>query len=144
KRIYPLETLDNLPNDDFDVIVNCSGYGARDLVQDHEVECHRGQVVIVPNEDSLAEDRPWAMVCPDDDSLTYVIPRKDGLVLGGVNADGCSRNIDPAATETILERCLAEGVRVKRPIVKPPLVGIRPYRKRGVCVELAKRLVKGR
>jgi D-amino-acid oxidase len=125
-HIDSLASIDELPKDNFDVIVNCSGYGARDLVSDEAVEGHRGQVVVVPK-----IDRSWAMVCAEP--LTYVIPRQDGCVLGGVNTESWSRTIDPESTATILRRCHEEGVDGEPK--NPPPVGIRPFRKIGVRLE---------
>src|SRR5262249_25531866 len=54
----------------FDLVINCAGIGARELVQDANLEPHRGQVAIVPRIDGLS----CAIVC-DDDPLMYAIPR---------------------------------------------------------------------
>ncbi len=124
-----LETVDDLPNDDFSVVVNCSGYGAHDLVPDNDVEGHRGQIVVVSE-----VGRAWAMVC--EEPPTYVIPRQDGYVLGGVNSISWSRDIDSASTAAILERCRREGLSIDCAAEESPqLVGIRPYRRGGVRVE---------
>lgn len=125
-HIDTLAKIDELPKANFEVIVNCSGYGARDLVPDEAVEGHRGQVVVAPK---IAQS--WAMVCAEP--LTYVIPRRDGCVLGGVNAMSSSRTVDPHSTATILERCHEEGVDGKPE--NPTLVGIRPFRKIGIRLE---------
>lgn len=39
-----INTLDELKNEKYDVIVNCSGLGARELVKDSQVTSVRGQV----------------------------------------------------------------------------------------------------
>jgi D-amino-acid oxidase len=44
KRFATLEDVDR----SFDLVVNCSGVGARTLVHDPDLEPHRGQVAIVP------------------------------------------------------------------------------------------------
>lgn len=128
-HIDRLDKVDDIPDDDFSVIVNCSGYGSHDLVPDDGVEGHRGQVVIVPK-----VERAWAMVCQEP--LTYVIPRQNGCVLGGVNSISWSRDIDPDSTATILERCRHEGVSIEPADVLSQAVGIRPYRGEGVRVAL--------
>ncbi|HEY2138936.1 MAG TPA: FAD-dependent oxidoreductase, partial [Chthoniobacterales bacterium] len=53
----------------FDLVVNCAGIGARDLVRDPGLVPHRGQVAIVDR-----FDLPYAVVC-DDPPLMYAIPR---------------------------------------------------------------------
>ncbi len=60
----------------FDLVINCAGIGARDLVQDVNLEPHRGQVVIVPKIENLS----CAIVC-DDAPLMYAIPRSERLRL---------------------------------------------------------------
>src|SRR6267143_714690 len=61
----------------FDVVINCGGIGARELVRDTDLEPHRGQVAIVPR----INDLPYALVC-DDAPLMYAIPRRNDCVLG--------------------------------------------------------------
>src|SRR5947208_9392318 len=64
----------------FDVVINCAGIGARELVRDTDLEPHRGQVAIVPR----IKDLPYAVVC-DDAPLMYAIPRRNDCVLGGTS-----------------------------------------------------------
>src|SRR5438477_7033368 len=63
----------------FDVVINCAGIGARRLVDDRDLEAHRGQVVLVKK-----LDLPGAIVC-DDAPLMYAIPRANDSVFGGTN-----------------------------------------------------------
>ncbi|HZE13652.1 MAG TPA: FAD-dependent oxidoreductase, partial [Chthoniobacterales bacterium] len=63
----------------FDLIVNCAGIGARELVPDPEMEPHRGQIAIVEK-----FHLPYAVVC-DDPPLMYAIPRSHDCVVGGTN-----------------------------------------------------------
>jgi hypothetical protein len=77
----------------YDVVVNCSGAGAKTLVPDPDVEPHRGQVAVV-----AALDLPYAVVC-DDPPLMYAIPRRADCVLGGTNT--ISENIEPAAEDRL-------------------------------------------
>src|SRR5438874_7524807 len=46
----------------FDLVINCAGIGARELVDDIDLEPHRGQVAIVPKIDNLN----CAIVCDDE------------------------------------------------------------------------------
>src|SRR5438128_3617588 len=64
----------------FDVVINCAGIGARELVHDADLEPHRGQVAIVPKIDNLN----CAVVC-DEAPLMYAIPRTNDCVFGGTN-----------------------------------------------------------
>jgi len=109
----------------FDIVINCTGFGARALVNDPELEPHRGQVVIVE-----PVQLPYAFVC-DEDPLTYVIPRRDDCVLGG-----CNDNLE-SMDETITTRIVDECSRVLNVplVVKDSREGNRPFRKSGVRVE---------
>lgn len=64
---------------DFDVIVNCSGSGARRLVGDRELQPLRGQV--------MRMSAPWLRMCvlDDKDDGNYVIPNQDSIVVGGTH-----------------------------------------------------------
>jgi D-amino-acid oxidase len=118
-------------DDDFDLIVNCTGYHARRLVRDKQVVGHRGQIVIVR---SLPAKRlTYAFVCVEK-PLTYVIPRGNDCVLGGSNDKSTSAKVDPKITSRILDECS----RVLQPILESefeviePRAGLRPHRVRGV------------
>src|SRR5439155_13733222 len=63
-----------------DLVINCAGIGARELVHDADLEPHRGQVAIVPKIEGLS----CAIVC-DDEPLMYAIPRTNDCVFGGTN-----------------------------------------------------------
>jgi D-amino-acid oxidase len=113
----------------FDLVINCAGIGARDLVQDANLEPHRGQVAIVPKIENLS----CAMVC-DDTPLMYAIPRTNDCVFGGTN-DVCSDPaVDSATTNQIVAEC-SRVLRIERPIVLVERVGLRPFRKSGVRLE---------
>ena len=73
-KIKDLEELSG-----FDVIVNCSGLGANQLVGDQTVQPLRGQVMRVR--------APWLRICllDDEDDGNYVLPNIDDVVLGGTH-----------------------------------------------------------
>jgi D-amino-acid oxidase len=121
---------------DFSVIVNCTGVGARAFVPDPEVEPHRGQVVIV------AEiPQPYAVVC-DDPPLMYAIPRGHDCVLGGTNEVSENCNPDPATTRAIVREC-SRALEISSPQILTERVGLRPFRRTGVCLSTAE-LADGR
>jgi D-amino-acid oxidase len=108
--------------EDFDAVVNCSGYGARMLCDDRMVRPGRGIVVITPNP---GIDR--ALVYAEDPrALTYIIPRRKDCVLGGCDDNVESTAVPGSLSRSIYERC--------RKVLKtlPPMVtamaGIRPIR----------------
>ena len=62
-------------------------------------------------------------------SITYVIPRRDGVVLGGTVEDGIeSMAADPEATAAILERARRIAPEIAGAVVRRVTVGIRPCR----------------
>jgi D-amino-acid oxidase len=113
----------------FDLVINCAGIGARDLVHDVDLEPHRGQVAIVPRIENLS----CAIVC-DDAPLMYAIQRTNDCVFGGTNDLSNDLAIDPATTNQILAEC-SRVLRIEKPSVLAERVGLRPFRKSGVRLE---------
>ena len=113
----------------FDVVINCAGIGARELVRDTDLEPHRGQVAIVPR----IKDLPYAVVC-DDAPLMYAIPRRNDYVLGGTNELSNDLAADSATTTRIVAEC-TRALKIEKPNVLAERVGLRPFRKSGVRVE---------
>jgi D-amino-acid oxidase len=127
-RLKDLEDVDLK----FDLVINCAGIGARELVPDDtDLEPHRGQVVIVPK----IKDLPNAVVC-DDAPLMYAIPRKNDCVFGGTNELSDDLAADSATTTRILAEC-SRVLKIEKPNLLSERVGLRPFRKSGVRVERA-------
>ena len=116
----------------FDLLINCAGIGARELVRDLDLEPHRGQVAIVPKIDKMK----CAIVC-DDDPLMYAIPRTNDCVFGGTNEVSDNLEADPVATKAIVSEC-AQVLKMESPRVLRERVGLRPFRKSGVRLEAGK------
>jgi D-amino-acid oxidase len=114
---------------EFDLVINCAGIGARVLVQDADLEPHRGQVAIVPKIDSLS----CAIVC-DDEPLMYAIPRTNDCVFGGTNELSDNLAADPATTLRIVAEC-SRVLNIDKPSVLAERVGLRPFRRSGVRLE---------
>lgn len=88
---------------EFDVIVNCTGLGARTLVPDADVFADRVQVVKIKNNGAIDQ------VVIDDEGpnkRACVVPHGSYIKLGAV-FDGDKEGIetDDAATQDILDRC---------------------------------------
>jgi D-amino-acid oxidase len=122
---------------EFDLVINCAGIGARNLVGDRDLEAHRGQVVIVPKIDKLSH----AIAC-DMPPLMYAIPRRNNCVFGGTNDLSYDRIVDPTVTARIVEEC-TRVLGLPKPKVLTERVGLRPFRKSGVRLEPG-RLTDGR
>ena len=66
--------------EDFDVVVNCSGLGARQLVGDSNVFPIRGQVYRVA--------APWIKFgITEVTAKTYIYPNSDSVVVGGIRQE---------------------------------------------------------
>ena len=126
RRLAKLEDVDPA----FDLVINCTGIGARTLVHDSDLEPHRGQVAIVPK-----IDLPYAVVC-DGPPLMYAIPRSTDCVFGGTNQFSADCTVDPAATAQIVAEC-SRVLEIDEPDVLAERVGLRPFRRSGVRVERA-------
>ena len=120
-----LEDLDRK----FELVLNCAGIGARDLVQDADLEPHRGQVALVPKIENLS----CAIVC-DDTPLMYAIPRTNDCVFGGTNDPSDNLAIDCATTDRIVAEC-SRVLKIEKPNALAERVGLRPFRKSGARLE---------
>ena len=108
-----------------DVVVNCTGLGARELVGDTTMVPIRGQVVRVAQpglqEFTLDDYNPRG--------VTYIVPRSNDCILGGVAEDGREeRSVEPETAAAILERCIALEPRLRHAVVLEHRVGLRPGR----------------
>src|SRR2546421_1713740 len=116
----------------FDLVINCAGIGARELVHDVDLEPHRGQVAIVPKIDNLN----CAVVC-DEAPLMYAIPRTNDCVFGGTNEISDDLSTNPATTKAIVDEC-TRALNIEAPRILRERVGLRPFRKTGVRLEREK------
>jgi D-amino-acid oxidase len=113
----------------FDLVINCAGIGARELVHDADLEPHRGQVAIVPRIESLS----CAVVC-DDAPLMYAIPRTNDCVFGGTNEMSDNLAADSATTSRLVAEC-SRVLNIDKPPVLAERVGLRPFRRSGLRLE---------
>ncbi|NXM05299.1 OXDD oxidase, partial [Tyrannus savana] len=117
---------------DYDIIVNCAGIGAQQLVGDEKLFPVRGQVLKVY--------APWVKnFIRDGDGLTYIYPGINRVTLGGTREkESWSLSPDPGTTKDIFDRCCslepslreAQDIKVK--------VGLRPSRQ---CVRLQREVL---
>jgi D-amino-acid oxidase len=125
---FHFEKLEDVDRE-FDLVINCAGIGARELVHDSALEPHRGQVAIVPKIEGLS----CAIVC-DDAPLMYAIPRTNDCVFGGTNELSDNLSADPATTSRIVAEC-SRVLDIDKPTILAERVGLRPFRKSGVRLE---------
>ncbi len=120
-KIEPRE-IGQLSDLDDGLVVHCAGVGARQTANDPAVYPIRGQTVRV--------EAPQITVgYEDNDTFTYIFPRSDGVILGGIALPhDWSRESDPAITEDVLRRCEAVEPSLKRAKILATPVGLRPGR----------------
>ena len=119
-----LATLDELIGT-ADIVVNCAGLGARELVGDRSMVPIRGQVVRVAQvglERFVFDDH-------GPGGVTYIVPRMSDCILGGTDQEHDERLApDPATAEAILARCIALEPRLANAEILEHKVGLRPGR----------------
>jgi D-amino-acid oxidase len=123
-EIARVERLADVPGD---LVVNCTGIGARRLGGDGTLRALLGQTVVVaPGEVDMrrmfGDERELSV-------MLYVIPRRDEVVIGGcaLPFDGdVPPPADPALREAMLGRARAAGFR-HGPVLRDA-VGLRPVR----------------
>jgi D-amino-acid oxidase len=108
-----------------DVVVNCAGLGARQLVGDDALYPIRGQIV-------RAARLPITRIMLDEDEtrgVTYIVPRSTDCILGGTSQVGdWSLEPDLLTAASIIERCALLAPEVRNAQVLEHLVGLRPGR----------------
>ena len=113
------------------IIFNCTGLGAKKLLDDKELRPMRGQIIIINN-----KFHDWSVL--GDDGF-YVFPRRTETILGGTT------EIDEWEEETTagaMERIFTNAKRVIPKLRKKDILrvyaGLRPYRASGAKIALNK------
>jgi D-amino-acid oxidase len=105
--------------------VNCTGLGARELIDDRTLTPVRGQVVVV-EQFGLSE---WRLAQTDPHRLLYIVPRTDTVLLGGTAEEEQEDLTVRAETATaILERCIELVPELGTARILGHRVGLRPGR----------------
>lgn len=121
KRVIKLQELDSA----YDVIVNCSGLGSRELANDQELYPSRGQAVLV--------NAPWvkhSITVDIGDQVTYIYPRGTSVMLGSTKQIGNrSKEISLSDRQGIIAKCSQYIPSLAQAEIVDDRVGIRPSRK---------------
>ena len=122
-EIRSLKTLDELRHE-APLLVNCSGVWAKQIAADPTVYPIRGQTLLL--------DAPQvAQGYMNDHSFTYLFPRRDGLLIGGIAEPHVwNLEIDPQQSADILARCSQIEPSLTPARVRHQFVGLRPGRSR--------------
>ncbi|KAM8833540.1 D-aspartate oxidase [Synchiropus picturatus] len=118
RKVNRLEELSG-----YDIIINCSGLGARTLVGDTTVYPVRGQV--------LKLEAPWLKhFIRAGDGMTYIYPGIHHVTVGGTRQqDDWRLEVDDGDTQSILQRCSQLVPSIGKAKVLGQWVGLRPSRR---------------
>jgi D-amino-acid oxidase len=107
------------------VVVNCTGLGARRMAGDDSLSPVRGQIVYVA-QPGLTE---WLIAEDAEGELTYVVPREHDVVVGGTSQpDDWNLSADPVTAERIMARAAKLVPQLADAEVIGHRVGLRPAR----------------
>ncbi|XP_015603655.1 D-aspartate oxidase [Cephus cinctus] len=125
-----IKSFEEFKMEGYDIIINCSGLGARILAQDTEVHPIRGQVCRV--------DASWQFEVhlSDDDNGNYIIPNMNSVVLGGTHQAGdYNLQVSQEDSNFILKGCYRMSPALQKSRILKEWVGLRPGRMQ-VCLKL--------
>ena len=118
-----IENLEELAKLD-ELVINCTGLGAKELCNDHELIPMRGQILRC---DMM--NVPSCVNSTNKGELSYVIKRSNDLIIGGTDyEDDWNENIEPSDTDLIIDRFKKIGLTENTPVIIESLVGLRPKR----------------
>jgi D-amino-acid oxidase len=106
------------------IIVNCTGVWAKEIADDSTVFPIRGQTVLIQAPD-ITEGYM------DDHNFTYMFPREDGVLIGGVaEPNTWDLETDAGLTADIVARCSQIDPNIADVPILGQFVGLRPGRDR--------------
>ncbi|KAJ8675770.1 hypothetical protein QAD02_011556 [Eretmocerus hayati] len=114
----------------YDIIVNCTGLGSRQLCNDRKLVPIKGHVIKVK--------APWLKTFFYGGVETYIIPGTDGTTTLGGNREfeSWDKSICPYQIAAIRDRCEKLVPSLKKAEVVKEKTGLRPHREGGVRVEV--------
>lgn len=116
-----IESLDELTNT-FDVVINCSALGSRNLCNDDTIIPVRGQVGLLAPLDNM-------FIYLDNEKPLYIVPRKDAVIIGGTYEEGIEIDeTEPATIIRLLNNAYDAFPLLKKQQVLGSWAGLRPYR----------------
>ena len=115
-----LASLDDLTGD-FDLVVNCTGLGARELCGDRTL--HEGRGVVLR---ASPYSGPPMHIVSSEPELTYILTRRHDVILGGTNDALSHRDVAGELKAAIHARCTAIAPSLPRTFEHA--VGFRPLR----------------
>ncbi|MGB3465431.1 MAG: FAD-dependent oxidoreductase [Cyclobacteriaceae bacterium] len=125
KKINDLSQLLDSEN----VVVNCTGLGARELMTDREMYPIYGQIVKVDRIEGVQSMTDEKISDKPQNEVAYIVERSDCLVLGGTVMKGReSDEVNADYTQRIIERCQVMEPKIISPKIQSVVGGLRPGR----------------
>lgn len=112
--------------EEYALIVNASGVGAKELADDDTVYPVRGQIMSVRKPKGLKDD---IIHVHTNTTFTYIVPRENDCILGGTYQEN-DANMQPiqSIADAIIERTSLFNADFKEPEIFAHKVGLRPAR----------------
>lgn len=106
----------------FDLIINCSGLGARSLCNDEQLIPYRGQVALLAPKEGLP-------IFLDNEKPQYIVPRKDIIIIGGTYEENVwDETTEPGTIEFLLQKAFNIYPELKEQKYIGSWAGLRPHR----------------
>ena len=106
----------------FDAVINYSGLGAKTLCNDEQIFPVRGQVLL------LEPGYPDSIFL-DNQTPTYIVPRKDATIIGGTYEEHiCDDITEPETLKILLEKAGNVFGELKNRKIIGSWAGLRPFR----------------
>jgi glycine/D-amino acid oxidase-like deaminating enzyme len=145
KKVTHVEK-DVFSSQNFDILINCTGLGSRELFGDKDMETARGQAILVQVPEHISEDTDAQKKVKfwfdetDLAHITYILPRNEGrYVLGGTfDRETKHTKVLSSIATSIMDRCdkMVPSLKLKQEAkILQHWVGLRPFRSSGVRVE---------
>jgi D-amino-acid oxidase len=118
RQVKDLYTL----QEQYDVVINCTALGARELCNDENVIPVRGQIV-------LLEPGYPDKIFLDNHLPSYIVPRKDATIVGGTYEEHEYNAVTVDETlETVLQKAYSVDPKLKERKIIGNWAGLRPFR----------------
>ena len=109
-----------------EIVINCTGLGSRELLNDQSMYAIQGQIVQLQASDTVPCILAEYTFGEKGEDLAYVVPRKDCVILGGTLVKyGEDTRPKEVITKGIVERCQELVPAIKGLAVKNVVVGLR-------------------
>jgi D-amino-acid oxidase len=106
----------------FDLVVNCSGLGAKALCNDEKLIPYRGQVALLSPKEGLP-------IFLDNEKPQYIVPRKDAIIIGGTYEENIWDEVpDPKTIEFLLQKAFDIYPELREQEYLGSWAGLRPHR----------------